>query len=120
MRGAGGITRPKPWWWPQVNLRLPRINSGSCANVIGAGRSAIPVNGVRVSVCGDAVPSNPRSRLRMPSNLMFFLIFVSSFLSYFIFNSLLLFLFFFPFFLFSFFFSFLDTKYNPLAPPLSR
>ena len=59
-----------------------------------------------------------RSRLRMPSNLMFFLIFVSSFF-YLILDSIpffppfFLFFSFFSFSFFSFFFSFLDTEYNP-------
>ena len=58
----------------------------------------------------------------MPSNLMFFLIFVSSFF-YLILDSIpffppfFLFFSFFSFSFFSFFFSFLDTEYNPTSTP---
>ena len=58
----------------------------------------------------------------MPSNLMFFPIFVSSFF-YLILDSIpffppfFLFFSFFSFSFFSFFFSFLDTKYNPTSTP---
>ena len=63
-----------------------------------------------------------RSRLRMPSNLMFFPIFVSSFF-YLILDSIpffppfFLFFSFFYFSFFYFFFSFLDTEYNPTSTP---
>ena len=63
-----------------------------------------------------------RSRLRMPSNLMFSPIFVSSFF-YLILDSIpffppfFLFFSFFSFSFFSFFFSFLDTEYNPTSTP---
>ena len=75
--------------------------------------------GHAVAPCSE---QHTRSRLRMPSNLMFFPIFVSSFF-YLILDSIpffppfFLFFSFFSFSFFSFFFSFLDTEYNPTSTP---